>query len=82
MNIKKIKIYNKKYEKIIKIGEGTYGKVMLVTDIHNNSKSDPKKIEIEEEKTLETNENQLKIQVFAIKKSKEAQKNQNIQVFH
>ena len=30
---KKIKIYNGRYEKISKIGEGTYGKVMIVQDL-------------------------------------------------
>ena len=70
MNNKKIKIYNNKYEKIAKIGEGTYGKVMFVIDIANNNNSFNDEIK----------QDLLKMPVFAIKKSKETKKNQNLQV--
>ena len=77
---KKIKIYNHRYEKIAKIGEGTFGKVMLVVDM----KFQPQKPldQIEENKSNNNNNNQdiLKAPVFAIKKSR-TPKNQSLQVF-
>lgn len=73
---KKIKIYNKRYEKISKIGEGAYGKVMFVVDIAQASVSNPNKIKL----TIENHQEILKIPVFAIKKSKESKQNQNLQV--
>lgn len=73
---KKIKIYNKRYEKILKIGEGSYGKVMFVVDIAHNLASNPDKPKL----NYENQQDILKIPVFAIKKSKENKSNQNLQV--
>lgn len=78
MNNKKKRIYNRKYEKIAKIGEGTYGKVMLVIDINQK----PQYFSLKpEESQLNSYQDILKIPIFAIKKSKETQKHQSLQVF-
>ena len=74
---KKTKIYNRRYEKIAKIGEGTFGKVMLVVDIE----SKPEKQNDLEEAKSNGHQDLSKLPIFAIKKSK-APKHQNLQVFY
>ena len=79
---KKVKLYNARYEKIAKIGEGSYGKVMLVQDLKSKILPIPQKsnLDVEENKNPNSQDSQKNASIFAIKKSK-TEKNQNLQVF-
>ena len=77
---KKTKIYNGHYEKISKIGEGTYGKVMIVQDLKDKMVPIQQKNNIIEFEENKNQESQKPPTIFAIKKSK-TEKNQNLQVF-
>jgi hypothetical protein len=77
---KKNKIYNGRYEKIAKIGEGAYGKVMMVQDLkYKPAPHPPKTNDLEENKTSNNDSSKIPA-IFAIKKSK-TEKHQNLQVF-